>query len=1542
MTIPLRLLIAMHSEDDALLAVRELQRAGYDPRWDRVESAKAFAEKLDAGPWDVVISDYAIPGFGGLEALATARQKDRDLPFIFLSRGIGEEAAVEAIKAGASDCILTDGLDRLPAAVGRELRDAELRRSTRAAEASARRAFEESARLYRLLTENANDVIWSCDLDMTFQYVSPAVEKLLGWTPDEVIEAGVKMTLPPESLRIASVNLQAVLYQYRSGRRVFEPVIFEIEQSRKDGTRVWTEVSASPFFDDDGRMAGISGVTRDISERKKTEKALLRAKQEWERTFDSVPDLITIIDNQYRILHANRAMAQRLGLTTEECVGKVCYESVHGVSAVPAFCPHALSLADGQEHSTEVHEERLGGDFLISCTPFFDEQGGRVGSVLVARDITMQKGIAEALHRSEEKYRSIFENTLVGIFQTTSEGQYITVNPACARMFGYASPEEMITSVTDIGRQLYWDPEERRRCIETLESSGTLERFEVKCRKKNSSPIWTVINSRVVRDEAGNLLLIEGVIEDITSRKQTEEALWQSEERFSKAFRSSPAMEAITDLNDGRIIDVNNKWLEALGYTREEVIGRSTTDIGVWADPQERRNILLQLKEKKRFRDVHVHTRTKSGEIRDIYMSGELVRAGSDDLFLSLARDVTDTLKAEKVLRESESRFRLLIENAPDGIYVQTQGSIVYVNDTALRMFGARSAEELLGRPFMDRIHPDFRDRVRERARIVNEEKRTVAAQEQVYLKLDGTLMEVEVSVVPIRYEGHDGALVFIRDILERKRAENALKESEERFRMVVESAPDAIFVRSESGHYLYLNHAAISLFGAESADQLIGRHINERIPLDEYASLTERIERLNAGQAVPVIEQTFLRMDGSSVTVEVSAVPLRYSGVNGALVFARDILKRKEAEKALRESERQMRALLDNIPDIVWLKDSESRFIAVNEPFAKTCGFNPEDLVGKTDCDIWPKQLAEAYQADDRDVMKSQRTKRVEEPLADARGNVSWIETIKTPIRNDRGDVIGTTGIARDITERKSVEDLYRMLSDKSLAGVYVVQDGEFKYLNTNAATYAGYAAEELVGRRSTVLVHPEDAHIARKHSSEMLRGIRQTPYEFRIIDKAGRVRWILETVTTITYEGKPAILGNSMDISQLKEAQQKLEELQALESSVLSAIPHAVLGLESRRIIFANDNVETVFGWKPAEIIGGDLAVLFSSEASCEAVTRRIATALQNGKVYSLEPEHPLVHRDGRAQDCRVTAARIGNGSGESLVATFEDITEQKMSQLHLLQSEKMASIGQLAAGVAHEINNPTGYVSSNLKTLSEYSEDLLEILGVYRDLLSEVSEVVEGKRTLSELQRRVEDIRAREEKIDMGYILDDVPALIRESREGTERIKEIVLSLKNFAHPGEEKYTYADINKNIESTLNVVWNEIKYKATVTRDYAELPEVECYPQQLNQVFMNMLVNAAQAIKTKGDITIRTRSLEDAVEISISDTGIGIPEENLARIFDPFFTTKEVGKGTGLGLNVGYNIVKKHKGTIDVKSKVGEGTTFTIRLPVHQAEPMA
>ncbi len=278
---------------------------------------------------------------------------------------------------------------------------------------------------------------------------------------------------------------------------------------------------------------------------------------------------------------------------------------------------------------------------------------------------------------------------------------------------------------------------------------------------------------------------------------------------------------------------------------------------------------------------------------------------------------------------------------------------------------------------------------------------------------------------------------------------------------------------------------------------------------------------------------------------------------------------------------------------------------------------------------------------------------------------------------------------------------------------------------------------------------------------------------------------------------------------------------------------------------------------------------------------------------------------------------------------------LSNLQKTQAQLLQSEKMASIGQLAAGVAHEINNPTGFVSSNLKTLSDYQNDIARLTVQHRELVKELKGTVASQVTVAAISGKLDHIAELEKEIDIDFILDDTPNLIKESQEGTERIKKIVLDLKDFAHPGEQKLQYADINRNLDSTLNVVWNELKYKATVTKDYGDLPEVQSYPQQLNQVFMNLLVNAAQAIEEKGEIRITTRALDRQVEIKIGDTGSVIPKENLSRIFDPFFTTKEVGKGTGLGLNVAYNIIQKHKGTIDVESEVGKGTTFTIRIPV-------
>ena len=267
-------------------------------------------------------------------------------------------------------------------------------------------------------------------------------------------------------------------------------------------------------------------------------------------------------------------------------------------------------------------------------------------------------------------------------------------------------------------------------------------------------------------------------------------------------------------------------------------------------------------------------------------------------------------------------------------------------------------------------------------------------------------------------------------------------------------------------------------------------------------------------------------------------------------------------------------------------------------------------------------------------------------------------------------------------------------------------------------------------------------------------------------------------------------------------------------------------------------------------------------------------------------------------------------------------------KTNQVHLVQSEKMASLGQMAAGVAHEINNPVGFVTSNLGTLAEYTGVFKRLIEDYETLTDQVT----PDQNTAEVLHRIAEMRQEE---DLDFIREDIDALLTESLNGMNRVKEIVQGLKSFAHIDEAEMQIADINKGIEATLRVVWNELKYKCKVNTKLKPLPKIRCYPGQLNQVFMNLLVNAAHAMEDQGEITIETEATESKIIIRISDNGVGIPEEHLSKLFNPFFTTKPVGEGTGLGLSISYGIIRKHGGSIEVASKVGRGTTFTIYLPI-------
>jgi signal transduction histidine kinase len=265
--------------------------------------------------------------------------------------------------------------------------------------------------------------------------------------------------------------------------------------------------------------------------------------------------------------------------------------------------------------------------------------------------------------------------------------------------------------------------------------------------------------------------------------------------------------------------------------------------------------------------------------------------------------------------------------------------------------------------------------------------------------------------------------------------------------------------------------------------------------------------------------------------------------------------------------------------------------------------------------------------------------------------------------------------------------------------------------------------------------------------------------------------------------------------------------------------------------------------------------------------------------------------------------------------------------------MQSEKLASIGQLAAGVAHEINNPVGYVFSNIGTLEKYVTDLFRVLTAYEAAEPRLAQTEEGA-AIAALRREVE----------LDYLKEDIPALMAETMEGVRRVRKIVQDLKEFSHVDtRQDWEWTNLHKGLDSTLNIVNNEVKYRADVVKSYGELPEVQCLASELNQVFMNLLVNAAHAVvKPRGTIFVRTGTDGPQVWVEVEDDGAGISKENLSRIFDPFFTTKAVGNGTGLGLSLAYGIVQKHGGRIDVDSEPGRGTRFRVTIPIRHDDSEA
>lgn len=549
-------------------------------------------------------------------------------------------------------------------------------------------------------------------------------------------------------------------------------------------------------------------------------------------------------------------------------------------------------------------------------------------------------------------------------------------------------------------------------------------------------------------------------------------------------------------------------------------------------------------------------------------------------------------------------------------------------------------------------------------------------------------------------------------------------------------------------------------------------------------------------------------------------------------VLVARDVTERKRVESALAGERQLMDALLANIPDAIYFKDTRSRFLKCSRMLARRFKLeDPAKVVGKTDFDFYASEHAERSLADEQQIMSTGKPllNKVEKEIWSS-GNETWSLVTKMPLHGNKGGIIGTFGVSRDITELKKAEE-------------------------------------------------------ARRESEARLQAF---------LDHA------------------PALIS-------------------------MKDLDGRFILVNHRFVKFVNRKLTDILGHTDAEIF--PLALADRLQANDQATLQDLQT--REWEETLTAGNEPRVHLSVKFP---VADAK---GVAVAICSISTDITERRRAQLEhdrlemqLRQAQKLEAIGQLAAGIAHEINTPTQYVGDNMRFLQDVFGDLKPLLEDYQRMLMLAHHGPLTTQVVKAAQSAIE-------KADLEYLMEQIPAAIKESMEGLERVAKIVRAMKDFSHPGSRDKMAVDVHRAIESTITVARNEWKYVADMKLEFdPAMPPVPCYAGEFNQVILNLVVNAAHAISEKvkgtdrkGLITITTHSYEEMVEIRVTDTGPGIPDAIRPRIFEPFFTTKEVGQGTGQGLAMAYTcITQKHGGEITFQTEAGVGTSFIIRLPLGKA----
>jgi PAS domain S-box-containing protein len=1012
-----------------------------------------------------------------------------------------------------------------------------------------------------------------------------------------------------------------------------------------------------------------------------------------------------------------------------------------------------------------------------------------------------------------------------------------------------------------------------------------------------------------------------------------------------------------------------------------------------------------------------------------------------------LEDEILERKHAEEALQEAKAFTESIIHNVPEVIY-STDGNmkLTYISPKCEQLYGYTVNEFFhASNLFTKIIHPKDQEQVIAQLKTVM--SGNMACVEYRVVKKDGTVIWARETAIPTldpkgRLKRIDAS---VYDITELKHAEEELREAKVFIESIINNVPGVIYSTDSDLNITYISPKCEKLCGYSAEEFTRKRGLQEKIvhPKDRNLKVPSR-EKLMKGEIISK-EYRIIKKDGNIMWVHESIKPTldsegRLKRVDGSM---HDITNLKKAQQALAEERNLLRTLIDNIPDFIYVKEKASgQYLTANKAFVRLAGVEDEkELIGRTASAILPERDAKALTELEKEIY------RTGEPILssevfyeDIAGKSLWISKTTIPLCNESGEIFGLLGINRDITARKKAEreTTYLAAIIEGTEDVAVIKNLDLKIIAANKAYVkaAKKPREAIIGRtESEIWEGRVDHETLQKWIEDDLKA--QKLQQGEAIAKEDSYLYHGEIRTTLTknfpifdkYGTLIATADISTDITDRKRTEEALKESEEKYRVLFENLQNVFYRADNEgNIVLVSPSSEKVFGYLPNEAVGLNLAK--DIYAYPEQRQKFILALKEKGSVDDFELQ--LRRKDGTVIWVSVTSHFYKDKDGNifGVEGTVMDITRRKQTeeqlveanielrttlddlkrtQSQLIRSEKMAALGQLIAGVAHEINTPLGAIRASIgnisHALSETSQQLPQLLQrlspaqqtkffalVQRALLDKKHLTSREERKLRRaLRKELESysIHNAEEiadtLVDIGIyksippfvslFQDENRALIMQTaynlsvqqhnseniKTAVERAAKVVFALKSYAHYDHSgQMSQADITEGLEVVLTLYYNQLKHGIEVVKQYEEVPAIRCYPDELNQVWTNIIQNALQAMDGKGRLEITVGSRQSAVGsdqhpkssnqypvtsnqyivVQITDSGCGISKKIQNRIFEPFFTTKPSGEGSGLGLDIVKKIVDKHQGSIEVESRPGK-TTFSVWLPILPADSL-